>query len=41
VKGPVAIALVVGTIFVAVFLILAPDLVIRMLAEVDGLPVRH
>jgi hypothetical protein len=33
VKGPVAMALVVGTIFVAVFLILAPDLVVRLLGE--------
>ena len=35
-KGPVAMALVVGTIFVAVFLILAPDVVIRFLADVGG-----
>jgi hypothetical protein len=41
VKGPVARALVVGTIFVAAFLILAPDLVVRFLAEADGLPVHH
>src|SRR5215469_5774505 len=40
-KGPLAMALVVGTIFVAVFLILAPDLVIRFLAEATGLPVGH
>jgi hypothetical protein len=40
-KGPAAMALVVGTIFVAAFFILAPDLVIRILAEARGLPVRH
>lgn len=34
-------ALVVGEIFVAVFFILAPDLVIRLLAEVGGVPVGH
>ena len=41
VKGTVAMSLVVGTIFVAAFLILAPDLIIRFLAEADGLLVRH
>ena len=38
VKGTFAMALVVGTIFVAVLLIFAPDLVIRFLAEADGQP---
>ena len=38
VKGPLAMALMVGTIFAAAFLILAPDLVIGFLADVDGLP---
>jgi hypothetical protein len=32
---------VVTTFFVAAFLILAPDVVVRFLAEADGLPVRH
>ena len=36
VKGPVAMTLVIGTIFVAAFLILEPDLIIRMLADVHG-----
>ena len=40
-KGTFAMVLVVGTIIFAAFLILAPDLVIRFLAEVRGLPVRH
>ena len=38
--GRVAMALVVTTIFIAAFLVLAPDLVIRVLAMVQGLPVR-
>jgi hypothetical protein len=41
VKGPVAMALVVSIIFVAAFFVLAPDLIIRFLAEAEGLPVRH
>ena len=31
-KGPAAIAIVAGTIFVGTFLILAPDVVLRLLA---------
>jgi len=41
VKGPVATALVVGTIFVGAFFILAPDLLIRVLAVANRLPERH
>ena len=41
VKGAFAMVLVIGTIFVAMFFILAPDLVIRLLAEARGLPVPH
>lgn len=41
VKGPAAMALVAGTIFVAAFLILAPELVIQLLAAAGGLPQRH
>ena len=40
VKGPAAWALVVGTIFIAAFFVLAPDLVIRVLAMSQGLPAR-
>lgn len=41
VKGPAAMVSVVITIFVAMFFILAPDLVIRFLAEAKGLPQPH
>jgi hypothetical protein len=38
VRGPVAMMLVVSTIFIACFLVLAPDLVIHLLAMTQGLP---
>jgi hypothetical protein len=41
VKGPLAMVLVVGTILVASFLVLAPDLVIHFLAMTQGLPDPH
>jgi hypothetical protein len=40
-RGPAAMALVVSTIFIAVFFILAPDFVIRFADEAKGVPVRH
>jgi hypothetical protein len=41
VTGPAAMVRVVISIFVAMFFILAPDVVIRFLAEAKGLPKPH
>lgn len=41
VKGPLAMALVVITIFAAAFLILTPDLVLQLLASSQDLPQHH